>query len=80
MQVASAGDYPMWGYVHLDLNKQASSNPNQVMNANAQAYVNFVMGQEPDVLPQMGFIQLCKMNVQRSPDAGPYSPTTGATC
>jgi len=78
LQVAT-GQYPVWGYEHLDLNPNAG--------ANARAYVNFVnsalsatSGQQAERLQQQGFIKTCQMEFVRGADAGPYSASTGATC
>jgi hypothetical protein len=70
----AGGQYPIWGYVHLDANASSSS------NAGARAFVGYVQNDETALLQQDGFVALCQMQFQRSSDAGPYAATPGATC
>ena|GEM_PF-1335586 len=82
MQVIN-GQYPAWGYGLFDTNTVTAN------NAAARAFVAWLSqaGTEPaypgtteeGAVQEYGFLQLCQMNISRSPDGGPYQ-LTGATC
>jgi len=75
LQVAE-GNYPAWGYVHLDLNAAEVS---AGTNAAAQGLLNFIATDADDVR-DFGGMETCQMEFSRSMDGGPYQATTGATC
>jgi hypothetical protein len=74
-----AGNYPMWGYMHLDLNAAATASG---VNTEAHAYLNYLTTDSNagyDALDS-GFLRPCQMQVARNVDGGPYTLTAGATC
>jgi len=69
------GQYPVWGYLHVDLNAAATQ---ANVNAAAQGFLNFLQS-DPDDVQEFGFLQPCQMGNKRTDDGGPYVTTT-ATC
>jgi hypothetical protein len=82
MQVIN-GTYAAWGYEFFDTNKVTTN------NAAARAFIAWLSqaGGEPSypgtsedgAVQKYGFLQLCQMNITRTPDGGPYT-LTGASC
>ena len=69
------GQYPVWGYLHVDLNAAATQ---ANTNAAAQGFLTFLQS-DPDDVQEFGFLQPCQMGNKRTDDGGPYVATT-ATC
>ncbi len=69
------GQYPVWGYLHLDLNAAATQ---ANTNAAAQGFLTFLQSDLDDV-QDFGFLETCQMGNKRTDDGGPYVTTT-ATC
>jgi len=68
----ATGQYPVWGYLHADLNQAAVSSG---VNTTAQQFLQF-MQNDADEVQEFGFLQTCQMGNKRTDDGGPYATTT----
>lgn len=78
------GHYPLWGYVHTIL-RVDPLNPTQPKSANGARLSDILLAKNlvagKDVLPMQiaaGFVPQCAMQVSRSSDGGPLTPSPPA--